>query len=285
MAEKLGVIGGSGIYNIPEIANIEMEKVQTPFGEPSDDYCIGRLGNHEVVFLARHGKGHRLLPTEVNYRANIYGMKSLGVTQILAASAVGSLREDYKPLDFVVPDQFVDRTHHRRSTFFGDGIVAHISFADPFCSHLRNKVVEICKSLGITVHDGGTYINMEGPAFSTRAESHLYRKWGMDIIGMTNLAEAKLAREAEICYATMAMVTDYDCWHEEEEDVTVEALIATLNKNSENARAVIKHLVGELPQKCDVGCKTALATAIITDRSLIPADIRKKLALLVDKYL
>ncbi|MDP3981756.1 MAG: S-methyl-5'-thioadenosine phosphorylase [Chlamydiota bacterium] len=284
MSEKLGIIGGSGLYDIPEITKHQKIKVSTPFGEPSDEYCVGRMGDKDVVFLARHGRAHRLMPSEINYRANIYGMKEMGVTQILAASAVGSLREDYKPLDFVVPDQLVDRTQHRQQTFFGNGIVAHISFADPFCPHLRKKIVEICHHLGIKVHDGGTYVNMEGPAFSTRAESHLYRSWGMDIIGMTNLVEAKLSREAEICYATMAMVTDFDCWHEEEEAVTVEALIATLQQNSQNARQVVASLIQDMPNGCDAGCRNALAYAIITDRSAIPEEAKQKLGVLIKKY-
>jgi 5'-methylthioadenosine phosphorylase len=235
--------------------------------------------------LARHGRGHVLLPHEINFRANIYGMKKLGVSWLIAASAVGSLREDMRPLDFVIPDQFVDRTTQRQSTFFGDGIAAHISFADPFCGSLREELLKECKNLNISVHSRGTYLNMEGPAFSTRAESHLYRSWGMDIIGMTNLAEAKLAREAEICYATMAMVTDYDCWHEQHDDVTVEAVIQNLLANAANALKVIQAIAGHLPQTCDTGCRSALATSIITAKDKMPPATKKKLKELLQKYL
>jgi len=285
MSQRLGVIGGSGFYEIPGLRKKKWKKLSTPFGKPSDAYLTGILGDQEIVFLARHGRGHVLLPHEINFRANIYGMKKLGVSWLVAASAVGSLREEMRPLDFVIPDQFVDRTTKRDSTFFGNGIAAHISFADPFCGALREALLKECRHLNIPVHSRGTYLNMEGPAFSTRAESHLYRSWGMDIIGMTNLAEAKLAREAEICYATMAMVTDYDCWHEQHDDVTVEAVIQNLMANAANALKVIQGISGHLPQTCGTGCPNALAASIITAKNKMPASAKKKLKLLLQKYL
>lgn len=281
MTERLGIIGGSGFYEMKGLKNKKWKKVETPFGNPSAEYLLGKLEGHEVVFLARHGRGHTLLPTEINYQANVYGMKKLGVTRIIAASAVGSLREDIHPLDFVVPDQFVDRTTQRKSTFFGEGLAAHISFADPFCEDLRKSLIQVCQNEGLRVHPRGTYLNIEGPAFSTRAESQLYRSWGMDIIGMTNLIEAKLAREAEICYATLSMVTDYDCWHRVEAAVSVETVIENLKINAQKAQNVIARLIQTLSEKCQSGCRQALATSMITPLDQIPSSTRKKLQLLL----
>ena len=285
MTERLGIIGGSGLYDMGGLSKRKSITVLTPFGKPSGPLRVGEFSGCPVVFLARHGQGHCLLPSEINYRANIYALKKLGVTKILAASAVGSLREEIHPRDFVIPDQFVDRTTRREGTFFGNGIAAHVSFADPFCKSLRQALIKICKALGLRVHEKGTYINMEGPAFSTRAESELYRQWGMDIIGMTNLVEAKLAREAEICYATMAMVTDYDCWHEHHEAVTVEGVLENLIANAGNARNVIKEFIRAMPQICETGCRRALSKAIITDPKKMPARIKRKLRLLIGKYI
>jgi len=282
---KIGVIGGSGLYQIEGIQNVHETKVSTPFGDPSDAYIEGELNSKQLVFLPRHGRGHKISPTEINYRANIYGMKKLGVQWILSASAVGSLKEELKPLDIVIPDQFVDRTNlHRASTFFGSGVVAHITFADPICSKLGEILYNSAKEVGINTHRGGTYVNMEGPAFSTRAESNLYRSWGMDIIGMTNLVEAKLAREAEICYTTMALVTDYDCWHEEHDDVSVDQVIQVLKQNVENAKKVIAKAVESLPNDRSCKCATALKNAILTDRKAIPNEAKEKLDLLIGKY-
>lgn len=282
---KIGVIGGSGLYQIEGIQNIHETKVSTPFGDPSDAYIEGELNSKRLVFLPRHGRGHRISPTEINYRANIYGMKKLGVQWILSASAVGSLKEELKPLDIVVPDQFVDRTNlHRASTFFGSGVVAHITFADPVCSKLGDIIYNAAVDVGVNAHRGGTYVNMEGPAFSTRAESNLYRSWGMDIIGMTNLVEAKLAREAEICYITMALVTDYDCWHEEHDDVSVDQVIQVLMQNVENAKKVIAKAVESLPNDRSCKCATALKNAILTDRKAISNEAKEKLDLLIGKY-
>jgi 5'-methylthioadenosine phosphorylase len=282
---QIGIIGGSGLYDLPGLQDRREVEVSTPFGSPSDVYVVGTLGEKRVAFLTRHGRGHRLLPTELNFRANIFGFRKLGVRQIVSASAVGSLREEHKPMDFVLPDQFLDRTRQRASTFFGEGIVAHISFADPVCSKLADHIQRASERLRFPLKRGGTYVCMEGPAFSTRAESHLYRSWGMDLIGMTNLQEAKLAREAEICYVTIAMVTDYDCWHEEEEDVSVETLIYCLNKNSENAKTLIAETVQVLPVEYDCACQHALENAIITDRKSIPEETARKLDLLIGKYL
>src|SRR3954454_22250205 len=255
----------------------------TPFGEPSDPYVVGKLEGVNVAFLARHGKGHRVMPSELNFRANIYGMKMLGVERILSLSAVGSLKEEHKPLDFVIPDQFFDRTSRRVSTFFGEGLVAHVSFADPVCPQLAKAVHQAATEIGIRSKAGGTYLCMEGPAFSTRAESNLYQTWGMDVIGMTNLQEAKLAREAEICYVTVAMVTDYDCWHEEHDAVTVDEIIANLVKNASNACELMRHVVARLPRRT-CKCGSALKNAIITDRAAIPPATKKKLELLIGKY-
>jgi len=261
--------------------------IETPFGAPSDAYMVGKLAGKEVAFLPRHGRGHRLSPSELNYRANIYGMKSLGVEWILSLSAVGSLKEEHRPLDFVIPSQFFDRTMGRISTFFGDGLVAHVSFADPICNELAEVVHDSCGALGITSKSGGTYLCMEGPAFSTKAESHVYRSWGMDVIGMTNLQEAKLAREAELCYVTVAMVTDYDCWHEEHDAVTVADIIANLTKNAANAAKLVHHVVERLDTERYRTCKCskALAHALLTDPKVIPEGTKKKLELLVGKYL
>ena len=259
--------------------------METPWGAPSDPYVVGKLAGKEVAFLARHGKGHRISPSELNFRANIFGFKALGVERILSLSAVGSLKEEHKPMDFVLPDQFIDRTRGRVSTFFGEGLVAHISFAHPVCGALAKVAQAAGTSVGVNSKIGGTYVCMEGPAFSTLAESNLYRSWGADVIGMTNLQEAKLAREAEICYVTIAMVTDYDCWHPEHDAVTVDQIIAVLHKNAENASILIAAAVGAMPETRDCKCGKALAHALITDRKTIPPATRAKLELLVGKYL
>ncbi len=282
---KIGVIGGSGLYEMEALTDVERKQIETPFGKPSDDYVIGTLEGVRVAFLPRHGRGHRISPSELNFRANIYGFKAIGVEYIISVTAVGSLQEAIHPLDVVVPDQFFDRTRERVSTFFGEGLVAHIAFADPVCPNLSDLIYQTAKEQGATVHKGGTYLCMEGPAFSTRAESNVYRQWGMDIIGMTNLQEAKLAREAEICYATMAMVTDYDCWHEEEEDVTVEAIIQNLMNNAALAKQVIQSLVPKITGERTCLCANALEYALITDRKMIPEATKQKLDLLVGKYL
>jgi len=282
---EIGIIGGSGLYTMPGLEKAREVRLTTPFGRPSDAYVVGRLEGRNVAFLARHGRGHVVMPSEINYRANIYGFKKLGVERIISVSAVGSLREDMRPLDVVLPSQFFDRTKDRPSTFFGGGLVAHISFGDPVCAGIVDVLAHTCKSLGLSYHHGGTYVCMEGPAFSTKAESSTYRAWGMDVIGMTNLQEAKLAREAEICYATMAMVTDYDCWHPEHDAVTVNQIIEYLNRNSEHAQSVIRQAVREMPRERACKCGSALSHALITDRKKIPAATRKRLALLVGKYL
>ncbi|MCP4401255.1 MAG: S-methyl-5'-thioadenosine phosphorylase [bacterium] len=282
---KIGVIGGSGLYEMESLTDIERRHIETPFGEPSDEYLIGTLEGQRVAFLPRHGRGHRLLPSELNFRANIYGFKMLGVEHIISVSAVGSLREDIAPLDVVVPDQFFDRTRQRVSTFFGNGLVGHVAFADPVCPDLAALIYQAAVDNGAKAHQGGTYLCMEGPAFSTRAESKTYRQWGMDIIGMTNLQEAKLAREAEICYATMAMVTDYDCWHEEEEDVTVEAIIANLNKNVSLAKQIIQRVVPKISSERACICENALQYALMTAPGIIPDETKRKLDAIVGKYL
>ena len=282
---RIGVIGGSGLYAMPGLRDVRSVTLETPFGAPSDPFRVGVLEGVPVAFLARHGEGHRLLPTEINFRANLYGFKMLGVERILSISAVGSLKEGIAPLDVVVPDQFIDRTRGRISTFFGDGIVAHVSFADPICAETAGQLAAAAGSCGARVHSGGAYLCMEGPAFSTRAESHLYRSWGASVIGMTNLQEAKLAREAEICYATMAMVTDYDCWHEEEEAVTVEVVVGRLRQNSETALRTVAQAIPRLPAQRRCACATALRNAILTDPARIPEAARRRLSLLVDKYL
>jgi 5'-methylthioadenosine phosphorylase len=282
---KIGVIGGSGLYDMAELTDRNEVLIETPFGSPSDSFVVGTLEGRRVAFLARHGRGHRLLPSELNFRANIYGFKMLGAERILSASAVGSLKEELAPLDTVLPDQFLDRTRGRVSTFFGSGLAAHIAFADPVCPQLLGHVYEAGTAAGIRMVKGGTYVCMEGPAFSTRAESHLYRSWGMDVIGMTNLQEAKLAREAEICYVTIALVTDYDCWHESHESVSVEMIVTNLRQNSRNAQLIIRQAVKNLPQNRTCRCADALKFALITDRALIPADARDRLQHIVGKYL
>jgi len=281
---QIGIIGGSGLYHMPGFEAHEERTLETPFGAPSDAYIVGSLAGKEVAFLARHGRGHRLSPSELPFRANIYGFKALGVERILSLSAVGSLKEEHRPLDFVIPDQFVDRTRGRISTFFGEGLVAHISFADPVCPQLSSVAYKSCKQEGISAKQGGTYICMEGPAFSTKAESNLYRSWGMDVIGMTNLQEAKLAREAEICYVTVAMVTDYDCWHPDHDAVTVSEIIAHLLKNAENAAKLVKAAVAAMPAERNCKCGSALAHALITDKKVVPPATLEKLELIVGKY-
>ena len=282
---EIGIIGGSGLYDIPGLEEKRERQIDTPFGSPSDAYILGRLEGKRVAFLARHGRGHRILPTELNFRANIYGFKMLGVKRLLSASAVGSLKLEHKPMDFVLPDQFVDRTRQRVSTFFGEGIVVHISFADPICSQLAQQVEVAAGRITFPIKRGGSYVCIEGPAFSTRAESELYRSWGMDLIGMTNLQEAKLAREAEICYVTIAMVTDYDCWHEEEEPVTVGVLLGYLEKNSGNAQNLIKEVLKILSDQFDCLCQHALQDAIITQPDVIPETTKEKLKVVIGKYL
>ncbi len=286
MNPRIGIIGGSGLYSMPGFTGQHEVRVETPFGEPSDAYVVGELEGKAVAFLARHGRGHRISPSELNFRANIYGFKKLGVEWILSLSAVGSLKEEHAPRDFVIPDQFVDRTRGRVSTFFGEGLVAHVSFADPVCPHVVKLLYDACVENGVKAKLGGTYLCMEGPAFSTKAESNLYRSWGMDVIGMTNLQEAKLAREAEICYATVAMVTDYDCWHADHDAVTVADIIQNLNANADNAAKVVCGAVRNLPleaRTCD--CSHALAHALITDLRAVPEATYRKLELLVGKYL
>ena len=282
---KIGVIGGTGLYQIEGLTNIEEVNIDTPFGKPSDSIIIGRLGGVEVAFLPRHGRGHKLSPTEVPYRANIYALKSLGVEHIISVNAVGSFKKELKPGDLVIPDQLIDRTKQRASTFFGEGLVAHISFAEPTCAHLSRILFQAAKEIGASVHPKGTYVAMEGPAFSTRAESKLYRSWGADIIGMTMLPEAKLAREAEICYASIACISDYDSWQEGVEPVTVEIVLDIMHKYIESAKKIIKLAVTRIPEKRDCPCASALKTAIITDPKLIPPETRKKLNLIIGKYL
>jgi 5'-methylthioadenosine phosphorylase len=281
----IGIIGGSGLYSMPGFELDREVTVDTPWGRPSDAFMIGKLAGNEVAFLARHGRWHRISPSELNFRANIYGMKWLGVERIISLSAVGSLKEEHRPLDFVIPDQFFDRTKGRVSTFFGDGLVVHIGFADPVCPQLGQVIYAACQAADVKATLGGTYLCMEGPQFSTKAESNVYRSWGMDVIGMTNLQEAKLAREAEICYATVAMVTDYDCWHPEHDAVTVKQIIANLVQNAENAARVVARAVESMPAGRACKCGSALSHAIITDRAAIPAETRAKLELLVGKYL
>ena len=281
---EIGIIGGSGLYSMPGFTNINEVSQKTPFGKPSDPYVLGTLAGRKVAFLARHGRGHRILPSELNFRANIYGFKQLGVERIISVSAVGSLKEEHKPGEFVVVDQFVDRTRHRVDTFFGDGVVAHIALADPVCGQLAEAVTAACKKAGVTAKRGGTYLCMEGPQFSTKAESNLYRSWGIDVIGMTNLQEAKLAREAEICYTTVAMVTDYDCWHPHHDSVTVDQIVAVLVKNAENACNVVREAVAAMPKERACKCGSALKHAILTDKKKIPAKTKQRLKLILGKY-
>ena len=282
---EIGIIGGSGLYTMPGLSNPHQIEVDTPFGAPSDAFVAGELEGRQVVFLARHGRGHRLMPTELNFRANIFAMKKLGVERIISVSAVGSLKLEHKPTEFVIPDQFIDRTSQRPSTFFGEGIVGHVSFGDPICATVAKAIQHGAESAGVVAKQGGVYVCMEGPQFSTRAESNLYRSWGADVIGMTNLQEAKLAREAEICYATMAMVTDYDCWHDGHDAVTVEQVIAVLHQNSANAAKAVRTAVAAMPRERACACATALKFAIITSPEAIPAATRTKLDLLLHKYI
>ena len=282
---QIGIIGGSGLYDMAELTDREERTLTTPFGEPSGPYVIATLRGKRVAFLARHGAGHRLMPSELNYRANIFGMKLLGVEYILSASAVGSLQEPYVPQHLVVPDQFFDRTKGRISTFFGNGLVAHVAFAHPVCGRLADIAYDYCRAVGATAHKGGTYVCMEGPQFSTLAESRLYRSWGMDIIGMTNLQEAKLAREAEICYATIALVTDYDCWHPAHDSVTVDMIVANLVANARTAQQVIADAVDRLPYERTCECAAALAHAIITRPEAIPDHVKRDLAPILGRYL
>ncbi|MGQ0792603.1 MAG: S-methyl-5'-thioadenosine phosphorylase [Deltaproteobacteria bacterium] len=283
--KTIGVIGGSGLYEIQGLADVRSVKVDTPWGAPSDEFITGTLGGARMIFLPRHGRGHRIMPSEINFRANIYGMKKLGADWIISVSAVGSMREEIAPGHIVIPDQFFDHTKGRKSTFFGDGIVAHVSMADPVCAALSDCLYRASVDSGAMVHKGGLYLCMEGPQFSSRGESNIYRKWGVDVIGMTNMPEAKLAREAEICYATLALSTDYDCWHEGLADVTVEDVIATLMKNVELARGVIKKAVSLIPdgeRACP--CEGALGTAIITPRDAISDEVKEKLNILIERY-
>jgi len=282
---RVGIIGGSGLYEIEGLENLRWEKVDTPFGEPSDEYMIAELSGIEIVFLPRHGRGHKILPSELNYTANIYGMKKLGVDMIISVSAVGSFKEEIKPLDILIPDQYVDRTNQsRKTTFFGNGIVAHVSLAQPSCPILSEAIYDAGKKLNLNMHKGGTYLNMEGPAFSTRGESLLYKSWGMDVIGMTNMPEARCAREAEICYVTMAMVTDYDCWHASD-DVTVEMIIQNLLKNVDTAKMLLKEVLPTLSNKRECACTSALKDAIITRPEVVPEETKKKLDIIVGKYM
>ncbi len=283
---RIGVIGGSGLYNLEGFTNQQWMKVTTPFGQPSDSLLTGELAGREVVFLPRHARGHRLLPSELNHRANIYALKKLGVSWVISVSAVGSLQLRYKPCDIVLPNQFVDRTKRSAEhTFFGRGIVAHVAFADPICEELRQLLLMACRKVGATVHDGGAYVNMEGPAFSTRAESLTHHRLGYDVIGMTNLGEAKCAREAEIAYATMAMVTDYDCWKEDEAHVTVDMVIENLQKNAEQAKQIVAEAIPLVPKKAGWRCHDALANAIMTDKKLWPVKTKTELRLILQKYL
>lgn len=285
---KIGIIGGSGLYNIEGLEDVKCMKVKTPFGNPSDDYITGNLEKKDVVFLPRHGKGHRILPSELNYRANIYGMKKLGVERIISIATVGSFRKELKPLDILVVSQFVDRTNQaRKTTFFGEGVAAHIPFSEPVCPELSRILYQTGKDIGATMHSGGTYLNMEGPAFSTLAESLLYKSWGMDVIGMTNMPEARLAREAEICYSTLAMITDYDCWHQSEgtESVTIELIVQNLMKNTATAKRLIKEALRNIPDKRRCRCKDALKDAIITSKDLIPEKKKKEIDIIIGKYI
>jgi 5'-methylthioadenosine phosphorylase len=282
---SIGIIGGSGLYQMEGLTVLDERTLETPFGDPSDLYVIGEIDGVRVAFLSRHGRGHRLSPSELNYRANLFGFKLLGVHTILSASAVGSMKKEYAPTDIVFPHQFIDRTRHRADTFFGDGVVAHVGFADPICAGASFTMSKVAREHGATVHEGGVYVCMEGPQFSTRAESHLYRSWNVDVIGMTNLQEAKLAREAEICYATMALVTDYDCWYEGHDDVTVETVLAYLAKNAETAQKILRNsIVPAANRKRDCACPNALQYAIITQRSAITAEAKRRLAPIIGRY-
>jgi 5'-methylthioadenosine phosphorylase len=280
----VGVIGGSGLYEMEGLTGVSWVKLRTPFGDPSDAYCVGRLGDRRVVFLPRHGRGHRLLPSELNYRANIWGLKKLGAQSVISVSAVGSMREEIRPLDIVVPDQFYDHTKRRVSSFFGDGIVAHVGMAHPVCGDLAALLEPAGREAGATVHRGGTYICIDGPQFSTKGESEIYRRWGVSVIGMTNMPEAKLAREAELCYATLALATDFDVWHPDHDAVTVEAVVANLMKNVKTAREVLRRVIPRVATPCVHGCGDALASAIITAPDAFPARTRRRLALFIDRH-
>ena len=282
---EIGVIGGSGLYQIEGLDSVEEVKLDTPFGAPSDNFIVGKLMGRKVAFLSRHRRGHMIQPSDINFRANIYGMKKLGVKGIISVSAVGSMKENIHPEEIVIPDQFYDNTRRRISTFFGEGIVAHVSLADPICPVISKTLYGSAVKVGAKVHKGGVYLCIEGPQFSTRGESLIYKRWSIDVIGMTNVTEAKLAREAEICYSTIALVTDYDCWHQEEAAVTTEAIIAILNKNVETSRKIIKEAVGNISGELACGCTTALKDAIITARERIPAETKEKLKLIIGKYL
>jgi len=282
---RIGIIGGSGLYEMAALTGIKHVSLDTPFGAPSDEYILGSLKGIRVAFLPRHGQGHRLISSEINFRANIYGFKKLGVEHIISVTAVGSLKAHIRPSDIVIPDQFYDRTKERIGTFFGNGLAAHVAFADPVCADLADRVYESATQTKATIHKGGTLICIEGPSFSTRAESNLYRQWGMDIIGMTSLQEAKLAREAEICYAALALVTDFDCWHKDTQEVTVEAVVQNLKKNISAAKEILESVVPKIPKKRTCLCAAALKNALMTDPSAVPAETRKKLGLWVGKYL
>ena len=284
---RIGVIGGSGLYQMEGMVVREERRIETPFGDPSDPYVLGELDGRPVAFLPRHGRGHRLLPSELNYRANIYGFKVLGVEQLISVSAVGSMKLAYKPTDIVVPDQFYDRTRHRVDTFFGRGLVAHVSLAKPVCPRLVPLFAQAARAAGATVHEGGVYVNMEGPQFSTRAESEIYRSHGVDVIGMTNLTEARLAREAEICYASLSMITDYDCWHETEEAVSGEAVMEVIRQNVVMSQNVVRQILARLDPKAERACPcaSALAMALVTERSLIPEETKRDLWPLIGRYL
>ena len=282
---EIGIIGGSGLYEMDGLADVQETKLTTPYGPPSDAIVTGVLGGKRVAFLARHGRGHRLLPSELNFRANVYALKSLGVSWILSVSAVGSLKEEYAPLEIVIPDQLVDRTTQRPSTFFGRGLVAHVAFAHPFCRGLSRVLGEACAAAGARHHLGGSYVCIEGPTFSTLAESRLYRSWGMDVVGMTNMQEARLAREAEICYATLAMVTDYDCWHPEHDSVTAEQIIGNLCRNADTAKAVLRAAIERLPIARDCECAEALKYALVTAPELVPQEVKRDLAPIVGRYM
>ncbi len=284
-AAEIGIIGGSGLYSMPGLEGAREWRVKTPFGDPSDALVIGKLEGRRVAFLARHARGHRFTPSEINYRANLYALKLAGVERVISVSAVGSLREDLRPLEFMIPDQFFDRTYRRVATFFGGGIVAHVGFDKPTCSQLGSVLGSACDAAGVKAHRGGTYVCIEGPQFSTLAEAHVHRQLRFEIVGMTNVTEAKLAREAELCYATVAMITDYDCWHPEHSSVTLEEIIGNLNRNAENASSVIRNAVREMPAERECKCEKALAHAIVTDPKLIPASARRRLAPIIGKYL
>jgi 5'-methylthioadenosine phosphorylase len=280
----VAINGGSGLYEMDGIEGLRWVRVKTPFGDPSDAYAVGRLGTRRVIFLPRHGRGHRITPTEINYRANIYGLKALGARWVISVSAVGSMKEEIHPLDLVIPDQFFDHTRRRVSTFFGDGIVGHVGMAEPVCPALGDLLETGSREAGARVHRGGTYICIEGPQFSTRGESQIYRRWGVSVIGMTNMPEAKLAREAELCYATLALATDYDVWHESHAAVTVEAVVANLLKNVATAKVVLRRVIPQVGKACAAGCGDALASAVITDPRTFPPRTRKRLGLLLDRY-